>query len=471
MAIVGMTSPLAPDSTEPLPKGWGVPLSLLLLAGPIIATMISRTVMNFVDFIMVSRLGTEAQAAILPAGMSLFSVIAFGMGALTVTNTFVSQSLGRGEPRQCSSYTWQGIWLGLGLGLMLLPLYPLVPGFFEFVGHAPAVVEMERVYVQIGLLSVAPMLVGIAVTHFFNGIHRPAVGFWSMLVANVFNVAGNYALIFGNWGFAAMGVAGAAWATTLAAVVQTLIVVGWWLRPACHRAFDTRGSWRLHGGRLWKTLKIGTPIGLHFTVDIAAFTLFTLFLVGRFGTIQLAAHNLAFKLLEVSFMPTAGLGIALTAAVGKAIGRGQPRYARLVVRWGLAMALLYMCAIAVCFALLRHQMPWLLIDPSDPNAATVAEWAATLLLFCAAFQVFDAMNLTFSGALRGAGDTAFPAFFSMALAGVVLVGGGYLIAAVKPQWGAAGPWAAATVYIVLVGLMLAFRWWWGPWERIDLLKA
>ncbi len=144
----------------------------------------------------------------------------------------------------------------------------------------------------------------------------------------------------------------------------------------------------------------GLPAGVQFTIDIVAFTIFTLLLVGRFGTAQLAAHNLVFKFLEISFMPTVGLGTAVTAAVGKAIGQGRPDLARTIVRWATLFAILYMGTIGLGYVVFNHRLPGLLSD--DPE---VIRWAGRLLWLCAVFQVFDGLGIVQVYALRGAGTT------------------------------------------------------------------
>ncbi len=452
------------DADGALDRRRSVPVALLLLALPIIASMISRTVMSFVDFVMVSRLGTEAQAAIMPAGILLFCVIAFGMGMMSVVNTFVAQNFGRGRLRECAAFLWQGLWLSAALGLVFLPAWWGVGPLFAFVGHDPLVQRMEVEYVQIGLLGLAPMLGGVTLSNFFNGIHRPSVGFWAALAANAYNVAANYALIFGHWGFEPMGMAGAAWATTTAQVLQLLLLLAWAGRPSLARRYHTWAMWRPSWHRARRVIWLGFPAGAQFTVDIVAFTIFTIFLVGRFGTVQLAAHNLAFKLLEVSFMPAVGLGIAVTAAVGKAIGEGDKPLARRIVNWATGFAMLYMGAMAVGYVTLRYPLAGLLAAEPD-----VVEWAARLLLLCAVFQVFDALGIIHVNALRGAGDNHWPAYAAAALAATVFLGGGWAIVALAPQWGAIGPWLAATVYIIVLGLTMFARWRRGPWEAISLL--
>ncbi len=444
---------------------WSVARGLVVLALPIIASMVSRTVMSFVDFIMVSQLGTEAQAAIMPAAVVLFTLICFGLGTLTVVGAMVSQSLGRGELHECSAWAWQGVYLALIGGLLVLPAWFVAEPFFAFVGHEPRVQAMEVVYVQIGLLGVGPAMAGMALASFFNGIHRPWVGFWAAVISNIFNVIANYALIFGNLGFEPMGMAGAAWATSAAALLQMLILIAWMLRARCHAMFHSRETWRFSWRRCRRILRFGTPAGAQFVVELLAWTVFTLWLIGRFGTEQLAAHNIAFRFLELSFMPAVGLGTALTAAVGRSIGQGDYALARSQVRWALAMAMGYMGLIALCYIFFGTQMAAMLSDDEQ-----VIYWAARILLLCAVFQIFDAMGITYIHALRGAGDNFVPAAIMIALAIVVCIGGGFALAIYVPEWGSLGPWVAATAYVILVGLCTLARFRHGAWQRIQLLE-
>ena len=441
-----------------------VPLKLLALAAPIVAAMISRTVMSFVDFVMVSRLGTEAQAAIMPAGISLFCLIAFGMGLTSSVATFASQSFGRGRMSDCSAYAWQGLYLSLALGLAALPVWWLVPGFFALAGHESVVQDMEVTYAQIGILGIGPTVAAAALANFFNGVHRPAVGMIGSIIANVFNAAANYALIFGHWGFPRLGIAGAAWATLAAATLQAAIMFFWLLRPVINKQFASRRTFRPSLKRIRALVWIGLPAGAQFAIELLAWTAFILFLVGRFGTVQLAATNLVFKLGELSFMPAVGLGVALTSAVGKAIGQGRKDLARLNARWAAAIAVGYMGVIGVCYLTMGRTLAGLLTLDGQ-----VVDVAVVLLVFCAAYQVFDGLAIVYTHALRGAGDNHWPALFGVLCAWPLLIGGGYLVAIGVPQWKSFGPWAVATCCLAISGIVFWARFTFGPWERIDLL--
>ena len=447
------------------PRGRELAVGLLTLAVPIIATNISRTIMSFVDFVMVAQLGKTAIAAIMPARLTVFCLISFGLGLVSVVNTFVSQSLGRGRLRDCSIYAWQGLYLAGAAGVLILPAWWLVEPFYRWTAHGPAIVSLEVAYTRIGVLSVAPTIGAAALANFFTGLHRPVICFVSVVVSNVFNFVANYALIFGHFGFAPMGIAGAAWATLAASILQLLILFLWMFLPTYGRTYGARQTWRLSPYHLWQVVRIGLPSAFQLGIDILTWSVFIWFLVGGFGEIQLAANNICFVFLEISFMPAVGLGMALMTLVGRSIGEGRRDLALRYVRWGLLFNCGYMLLCGSFMAVFRHSLPALITD-SAPVVAAVAP----LMLLCAVFQLFDGMTITFNSALRGAGDTLWPAILLVTSSLLILVAGGWLLARLVPAWGSMGPWLAATTHIIVAGSAVALRYRFGSWERIELIR-
>ena len=437
---------------------------MLLLAGPLVAANVSRTVMSFVDFAMVSRLGSEAQAAVGPAGLVLWTLGAFGIGIMSLVSTFASQSLGRGRRARCAAYTWQGLYVSAILGLAMVPLAGVAAWMFRISDHPAAVMEMEIIYTRIALYSVGPMTACVALVGFFAGIHHSGIGLVAALIANLFNVAANYALIFGHFGCPAMGIAGAAWATVLSSVLQMVILLGWFLRRRYRQRFATHRALRPRWKLAAELLGRGVPAGLQFSVDIGAWTVFAIYFVGRFGEASLAANTICFRILEVSFMPASGLGQALSAAFGRAFGAGDLATARRMTRWCLLLMVAYMGSIGIAMAVFRVELPALFTDDDE-----VIRIAASLMILCALFQVFDALQITYNGALRGAGDTLWPAAAVIALLLVVFIGGSWATATLRPQWGAVGVWCVATGYLACVGFMLSSRYCFGPWDRMKIV--
>lgn len=439
---------------------------MLKLAAPMVITTISFTLMQFVDRFMVSRLGTDALAAILPAGYVSFLPSGLVIGALASLNTFVSQSLGRGDRRSCSNYYWQAVYMGLAyFVLAVIVMWPTAPRIFKLMGQPPAVIEMEVIYLRIILYAHILAVFNWASSQFFMGIHRPVVTMCASLIGQVVNVAANYVLIFGKFGVPAMGIAGAGWGTFIGIGVGAVINLAAFLSGRMNAAYDTRRTMGLNFSRMYDLLKVGLPAGLGLMVDVALWGVILVGLVGRFGTEALAATSAALAFTSLSVMPVVGIGTALTAAVGKTIGQGRKDLALKQTSVCLRVALVYMGLVGVCFFVFREAL--MRFWSADPR---VIEVGAHVMICAAIYQAFYAARTIYGGSLRGAGDTVWLALTSVAGAAAILWLGGTLVVWLWPSLGALGPWIAATLSIVLVGLANRWRFKSRQWMNIDLFK-
>ena len=297
---------------------------MLKLAAPMVVTTISFTIMQFVDRFMVSRLGTEALAAIWPASLVSFVPGGFAMGALASLNTYVSQSLGRGDRKDCSSYFWQALSMGLIYFVMVfIVMWPAAPWIFKMMGQPPKVLELEVIYLRIMLFAHLIAVVNWSCNQFFIGIHRPIITMCASLCGQVVNVASNYVLIFGKFGFPAMGIAGAGWGTFIGMTVAGCINIFVFLGPGINSVFHSRRTLRIHTGKMLDLLRVGLPAGFALTVNVALWGVILSVLIGRFGKEALAATGAALSYTSLSVMPVVGISMALTAAVGKIIGQGR----------------------------------------------------------------------------------------------------------------------------------------------------
>lgn len=439
---------------------------LAAMAAPIVVSTFSRTVMSFVDFAMVSQLGKEAQAAVGAASIMLFVLLGFGIGTMTCVNTYVSQCLGRRQLADCSAYAYQGLWVAGLMGVLALLTWDWVAPMFALFGHAREVLELEITYAQIGLFSVGPTIAAVAVNNFFNGIHRPVVGMISAVSANAVNILADYVLIFGNWGFPAMGVAGAAWATVLAVSLRVLWLLVAMMWPTFRRTYHCTRTWGWDTAKVRNLLAIGLPAGLQFVGDILAWGLFINWMIGGFGTEHLAASNILMQYMSVSFMPAVGVGIALTSVVGRAIGQRDYAAAIRRARLGVSLVAAYAGLMGLTFLVARG--PLIRFFSSDPQVLAIAR---KLMVLIAVFVVFDGLSIAYNNALRGAGDTRWPAVVIVGLSWLVLIGGGTLVVRVFPHAGSAGPWVVATVFIIMLASALAWRWHSQAWRKIDLFAG
>jgi multidrug resistance protein, MATE family len=446
---------------------FGPTAELLRLALPLIAVTASRMLMGFVDVTMVSRLGTDALAAILPGTLMMWAFICFGCGVGTSVQTFASQADGRGKPEEGAAYAWQTVFLGLAFLPLAYAATQVIPLVYAALGslveHPPEVRALELAYTRIALWSMAPAAIAAGFEGFFNGIQRPRVTLFEVVISLGVLSLGNYVLIWGHWGFPRMGIAGSALATVLAWWVRALVLFAVFCSPYYNRRYHTRRAFALSGRKCVDILRVGGPTGAAWLIDISSWVMFLNVIVPWFGTASLAATNIALQYTHLAFMPAIGVGMALCSQVGFAIGAGDPDKAAARTRTALRLTMAYMGAIGLLLFALRYPLMWWFT--TDPAVAAIG---VSIMVWVAAYQIFDAMAITFISSLRGAGDTRTPAVLNALCCWGIFIGGGYLVARFWPQWGVHGPWLLAVVYLTVLGLLLLWRYRTGTWRKIRL---
>lgn len=464
MANQGSSSIL--ESPAPSPRQRSELGRILWMSIPVVVTNSSRALMDVVDFTLVKYLNDpEAMAAILPAQMLVWTFIVIGFGLVAAVNTFASQAVGRGEPREASAFAWQSVYLAALFGLIALALVPFLPAIVEFIGLEPGVQERQLAYARVCFYGVAPTILFNALGWFFIGIHRPWTTMWASLEANVVNAIVAYMLMFGSFGICEpMGIAGAAWGTFVAVTYRSIRLVITMMSQPIAGQFGCRATWRPSWSRLVRLCRVGAPMSFSFLCDVAVWAIFVNVLIGRnFGTVDLIATNAAWQYMRIAFFPIIGLGQAATALVGKSIGSGELNRAEREVRLTVIITLAYIGALSVLYGGFGERMiGWFYHD------AEVMRVGGRVLLCVAVFQLFDALGIVYTAALRGAGDTFWPSVFFSAANWLFIVGGGWVMVTYFRAWGSAAPWIAATALFIVGSAYLWWRWRRGGWRSIDL---
>ncbi len=484
---------------------------MFVIALPSVATMASHTVMQFADKFMVSRIGPEPVyvSAQSNGGILVWTLCAFMLGMTGVVNSFVSQNYGAGKPERGAAYAWNGLWLGVAYcAVLIVPAILLVPGYFASIHEDQTLVALETKYATVMLMGALWILSSRAIHHFFYGLHRPWVVFISAVVANVLNVGLNVMLIFGDqqlvfenagWigesvvhpitgaiaslagtlGIEPMGLVGAAWATVIGSLVEFLIPLALFVSPKYARMFGTLKAWKLSAECLRGLAKVGTVPGLMFVNEIVCWNMLMVWLVplgGKAMGDDPVLHNttgwIALQYMHLSFMPAVGLSIACQAMVGKAMGMKRPDIATKRAVLALKITMGYMGLCALVFVVYREQLIGVFIDdatPPDQRAKLIAI-GSTVMIAAAVFQLFDALAITTSAALRGAGDTVWPGVATIVLSWTCIVGLGYGLVHFVPSLGSLGPWIGASLYIILLGTVLGVRFGQGKWKLLSLVK-
>ncbi|MFT5423371.1 MAG: MATE family multidrug resistance protein [Phycisphaerales bacterium] len=491
---------------------------MLMIAAPSVATMASYTVMQFADMLMVSRIGPEPiyVAAQGNAGIVTWTLMTFSVGVSGVVSSFVSQNLGAGKPERGAAYAWNGMWLGaLWWIAIMLPAALIIPRLYGMTDHAPEVIAMETSYARIAMAGAVFTLTAKAMHNYFFGLHKPGVVMVSVVAANITNIFASMVLVFGEtgmplgdgainsilgffavptqWvaqslGIQAMGLEGAAWGTVLGTAFEFVIPFAFFLGPKSNAMYSTRKAWRWSRECVRDLMRIGWPAGTMFVNELICWSYLTVVLLGmagrakatgagldeaaiaEAGTVANTAGYIALQFMHLSFMPTVGLSIATQAMVGKAMGAGKPELARAHAMLGLKFAVIYMGLCAVAFVIWRREAIGVFLPPgiSPEGAAKVVTVGALVMIAAAVFQVFDAVAIILSAALRGAGDTIWPGVVGIILSWGCVVGLGRLMVEVAPQMGSVGPWAGASIYIILLSVAMVWRFAGGAWKTMKL---
>jgi len=442
---------------------------LLTLAFPLILSTGSWSLQHFVDRMFLAWYSPEAIAASTPAGILNYTLMSLFVGTAGYASTFVAQYYGAGRHERIGPSVWQGLYVSL-IGAIVMALFiPFAGPAFQLVDHGPEIQRQETVYFSILCLGAFPAIAGSALAGFFSGRGETWPVLWANLLATVVNIVLDYLLIFGVGVFPELGIAGAAIATNVAMVAALLFYCVLIARADHDRRFRIVRGWRFDPDLFARLMRFGFPSGIQFFVDMAGFTVFLL-IVGRLGTVSLAATNIAFNINTLAFMPMIGLGMAISILVGQHLGRDDLAVAERCVGVGLRVTLLYMGTVALLYVLTPGLFlaPYALYAPAG-SFDEIRDLAIVLLRFVALYSLFDVLTIVFAAALKGAGDSRFVMYMICGLSLGVLIIPSYVAVEVFGAGILAG-WTIATGYVSLLGVAFFLRFRDGKWKTMRVIE-
>ncbi|MEW5742669.1 MAG: MATE family efflux transporter [Myxococcota bacterium] len=436
--------------------------TLLTLAWPVIVSRASQTVVSLSDTLMVAPLGAAALAATATGAVNSFTVLILPMGITFIVSSFSAQLFGRGDRAGARRYGWYGLGVAAATQLACLVSIPFLGPVLGLLPYEEQVHHLMTEYMTLRLLSGGAAIGIEALANYYGGLGRTRPGMVANVLAMVLNVAFNWVLIFGHLGAPAMGVKGAALASTLA-TWAAFLGFAWFFwtdaRP------DEKA--RLHLREFLRMLRFGVPSGFNWFFEFLAFIFFINVVVAGLGTPALAAMNAIFALNSVSFMPAFGLTSAGAILVGQAIGANAkdevPGVVWLTARtagtWQVLVGLVYLA------------LPALLMMPfaQGEHAARMTEIGVRMLMVSAAWQVFDATSLTLAESLRAAGDTLYPLLARLVIAWAVFVPGSWFTVT-RFGGGDVGAMAWLVVYLAVLAGVLWLRFSSGAWRKVELVE-
>jgi len=431
---------------------------MLTLALPLILAEVGWMSMGVVDTIMVGHMANPALAiAACALGQVLYNTIAFGIaGVLLGLDTYLAQSHGAGRFDEANRWLLHGLLLAAGLALTLiliivcapfvmlrLPIdHDILTGSVSFLGALNYGTPALFLYFTLRRYLQA-----------FNHVRPIAV---ALVTANIINAVGNWLLIFGHsWGpihIPALGITGAGLATSISRCYLALfMVVSLWRIERRHRYGLSSMRHHFEPTRIRRLALLGAPAGGQIFVEIAIFGLVT-FLIGTMGRLPLAGHEIALNCASFTFMVPFAISAAAAVRVGQAIGRNALREAASAGWAAIALGAGAMAVFSAIYFLFSRLIAGSFTEDPAVIAATIP-----LLFVAAIFQFFDGLQITATGALRGAGNTH--AGLIVQIIGYWIIGLpiGYVIG-FRNHHGAVGLWLGLCAGLIVAGTALTTIW-------------
>jgi MATE family multidrug resistance protein len=290
------------------------------------------------------------------------------------------------------------------------------------------------------------------------------------IIAMVINIPLDYALIYGFGVIPEMGIAGAGIATVASSGISVAILFFLIFRKTNIRRFNLLGNRRYSHAVFKRLLKFGVPGSMQFSLDILAFTVFIL-VVGRIGTVELAATNIVIAVNAIAFMPSMGVSQGISILVGQALGKGRPELARYATWSAVHLLLAYILVVDLIFIFAPEMVLAVFIPETDAAGlyAPVLETGTTLMRIVACYLFFDALYMVFSGVLRGAGDTRF-IMWSVCLVSIFCFIVPLIIGIEFFDKGIYYSWGCILFFILCLFTVSTFRYLTGKWTSMLVIE-
>ena len=445
-------------------------INLLKLAWPLIIANSFWNLQMTIDRVLLGQYSTDA----LGAAMAVFGIFWAPMALVQQTasyvTTFVAQLLGAKREPEIGSSVWQSIYVAIIGGLLFLLFIPITPKLIDLMGHSAKLKALEIAYFRAMCFAALPTALVATASGFFTGLGRSSVILRINFIGMAANAVLDYAMIFGHFGFPKLGIAGAGYATAIATWIAALYGLYLVFKTEHQSHYAMHSSWKFNPALMKRFLKYGLPSGLQWALEGLAFTVFLVF-VGRMadGDAALAASGIAVTVMMLAILPAFGVAQAVSVRVGQHLGEDKPEHAEQVSWTGLEIAWLYIFLIASTFWLFPDfYLSWFHNPENQAMWKQVEVIAPRLLMFVGTFILFDSMNLVFSLALKGAGDTRFVSAVALVIPWPIMVLPTWLM---KDLPGAVyWAWAAASLYVITQALIFWRRFARGKWKQMRVIS-
>ena len=430
--------------------------TLIRIGAPLTAAYVAEMGMFITDMIIVGQLGSNELAAVGLAGDWFWVLLLIGMGVISIVGVIAAQCLGAGDRQGVVDAGEQGMIAATITSIPVMLCVWFLGPVLDFAKQDPAVVELITGYSKVLTLAVLPALWFVVLRHYITALARSAAIGWITVFALGLNVVLNYTLVYGKFGFPALGVVGAGIGTTAVNWIMFVTLVIYVLRSkhiAGHRPRIIPRT--IDRPLLGEIFKLGIPISMTQVLNGAMFTVAAV-VVGIIGAATLAAQQIVYSVIYIALSAALALGDAVRVRVAYGIGRRSVDAARQSAHVSITLAGITTLAAALVLWLFPETIVGIYLDTTDPENETVVRLSIVMSVYAGMFLLLDGVLLVIANAIRGLRDTRSPLWISMAGYWVVGLGSGVWLC-FPLGYGTEGLWWGLVTGVALSNILMFWR--------------
>lgn len=441
--------------------------TLIRMALPMVVSQGAFAIMIFTDRWFMAQISPTHMAAALGGGVAWYFTISLFNGILAYATALVAQYMGAQEFGKCSRVITQGVLMSIASLPLFLVLAFVGKGMFAAMGHDPAQVVEEETYYTIMTLFGSLMLARTCLSCFFSGIGRTSVVMICDVAGVLFNIPLTWALVFGQFGLPALGIAGAAYGSVTSMVFTLGLYLAFYLARENRQKFSIASSLIFDRGIARRYLRLGFPSGMEMFLNIAAFNLFLL-MFQSYGIPEAASATIVFNWDILSFVPLLGLNIAIMSMIGRFVGAGDMTKTNEVTSAGYILGIGYSLMLCLLFIVFRNQLVEIFIFYEE-QSEEIRSLARFMMIGLSCYVLCEGILQVAAGVLRGAGDTRWIMAASVSLHWAMLVLQFFIIKVW--DFGPRVSWLAFVLMILAICVVFLARLWSNKWRDPDRLLA
>ena len=425
--------------------------SNFLLAYPVVISQLGHMMTSVADSVMVGQLGTIPLAACALGNSILGVFMVTGIGISQGVTPLVAQENGKNNKSVCGLLLEQSVLICIVTGLILCGIVSLIAFHLDILGQAENVVLASKNYLLIIGASIIPLMLFQSFRQFAEGLGYTRQAMFLSVGGNIVNIIFNFLLIYGWFGFPALGLFGAGIGTFISRVFMAIgmglfVIKSTLFKDYIQKFKINKADWV----KIKSIIKLGFPIAMQYFFEVGAFSGAAI-MIGWIGAKELAAHQIAINLAALTYMGASGIGVAATIKAGHALGKRDFKDLRLSAISSYHLVIGYMLITAFIFLTCNHLLPSIYIKNEG-----VIQIAGELLIVAAFFQLSDGIQVVGAGILRGLSDVKVPTLVTLIAYWIVGLPLGYVLGFTF-QMGPLGIWISLSMSLTVVAVLLYWR--------------